>query len=375
MKKSLVFILAVAMVFALYGCCMIHDWVEADCITQKHCQKCGETEGEPPLGHFWEAATLEQPSTCSVCGETRGEPAQACSVCEMSGYISCDNCNELGQVTCSVCCGSKVETCSGCDGSGTVNCTSCKGSGKGEYYDEYRCYKCGGNGQARLTCKNCGGAGFVFVGFNSIEDCLKCNATGSVYEECVFCLGTGTYKSYNDCNQCDGVGTVKDDQCDGEGNVPCINCNENGMESCPLCKKNKQLICDNCEGTGLIQSVDISSNNTMISTQWSADVVAFNTDFDDTTTIMEYAPTKADQLHVLFQINGEEKDSVLDVSYIITYQNGKTWNSSKSQPIKNGNFLRIPWENGWDAAPGTMKITIVRSDTNENIGEFSFEIK
>lgn len=109
--------------------------------------------------------------------------------------------------------------------------------------------------------------------------------------------------------------------------------------------------------------------------QWSADVVAFNTDFGDLTTIMKYAPTKADQLHVLFQINGKEQGGVLDVSYIVTYQNGETWNSRGNYPIKNGNYLRIPWEDGWDAKPGTMKITIVRSDTNENIGEFSFEIK
>ena len=54
------------------GCCLKHDWEEADCVHPKTCLKCGKTEGEA-LGHDWIDATCSAPKTCSVCDKTKGE--------------------------------------------------------------------------------------------------------------------------------------------------------------------------------------------------------------------------------------------------------------------------------------------------------------
>lgn len=72
MRKFRMFALILALMGMLSGCCLFHDWVEADCVKAKHCAKCGEQEGRK-LGHEWEAATCESPETCERCDETRGE--------------------------------------------------------------------------------------------------------------------------------------------------------------------------------------------------------------------------------------------------------------------------------------------------------------
>lgn len=59
--------------FTLSGCCLQHDWVEADCTHPKHCSKCDKTDGDP-LGHKWRDATCTKPQKCSRCGETKGKP-------------------------------------------------------------------------------------------------------------------------------------------------------------------------------------------------------------------------------------------------------------------------------------------------------------
>ena len=92
MKRLMILALAAVLLLALTGCCLRHEWVEADCVNPQTCAKCGETEGEP-LGHEWVEADCVTPKTCSVCGETEGEalghtPSEAtcteasvCSVC------------------------------------------------------------------------------------------------------------------------------------------------------------------------------------------------------------------------------------------------------------------------------------------------------
>ena len=72
MRKIRMFVLVLVMMGMLSGCCLFHDWVEADCVEPKHCTKCGEREGKR-LGHEWEAATCEYPETCNRCGDTKGE--------------------------------------------------------------------------------------------------------------------------------------------------------------------------------------------------------------------------------------------------------------------------------------------------------------
>lgn len=71
MKKSYILLLTLLLCVGLAGCCLSHEWQEADCLTPKTCTKCGETEGEA-LGHSWAEATCTAPKTCTTCGETEG---------------------------------------------------------------------------------------------------------------------------------------------------------------------------------------------------------------------------------------------------------------------------------------------------------------
>ena len=92
LKRRILSVWLIFMLFFLSGCCLNHNWVEATCTEPKTCSKCGETEGEA-LGHAWVNASCETPKTCSVCGATKGDAlghtwveatctrAAYCSVC------------------------------------------------------------------------------------------------------------------------------------------------------------------------------------------------------------------------------------------------------------------------------------------------------
>ncbi len=96
MKKTFfVFILAALCVFVLTGCQCEHEFLDADCLSPKTCELCGETEGEA-LGHDWQDASCIVPQTCSRCGLTEGETTdhswqdasctapKTCSVCALT---------------------------------------------------------------------------------------------------------------------------------------------------------------------------------------------------------------------------------------------------------------------------------------------------
>lgn len=71
MRKSVLLgVTAVIMCF-LTACQCSHEWIAADCITEKSCVKCNVTEGEP-LGHSWQEASCTAPKTCSICNQTEG---------------------------------------------------------------------------------------------------------------------------------------------------------------------------------------------------------------------------------------------------------------------------------------------------------------
>ena len=71
-----------------------HVWQEADCVTPRMCNKCGETSGVA-VGHKWVEATCTMPKTCEVCGEKVGtvlehqwieatySSAKTCTICQM----------------------------------------------------------------------------------------------------------------------------------------------------------------------------------------------------------------------------------------------------------------------------------------------------
>ena len=116
MKKYLLSIVSVMIVFVISGCGHEHKWVDATCTEPKTCSECGETEGEP-LGHKWLEATCTEPKTCSVCGEKEGEALghtwdmatcmhpTTCKVCGFSpddklADHACDNWEEVHEATC-----------------------------------------------------------------------------------------------------------------------------------------------------------------------------------------------------------------------------------------------------------------------------------
>lgn len=72
MKKVFLIFLSLSILLLFSGCCLSHDWVDANCTAPKTCSKCEKTEGEP-LGHHWEEATCTAPKTCASCGITEGE--------------------------------------------------------------------------------------------------------------------------------------------------------------------------------------------------------------------------------------------------------------------------------------------------------------
>lgn len=127
MKKRIRFILlviALLFVTVLSGCCLSHEWVEADCVTPKTCAKCEKTEGEA-LGHTWAEADCVTPKTCTVCSATEGEAlghtwseatcltAKTCDVCAVTAgeplghqvenwHLCADNVDNM-EGTCSAC--------------------------------------------------------------------------------------------------------------------------------------------------------------------------------------------------------------------------------------------------------------------------------
>jgi hypothetical protein len=104
MKKRIALVLVLAMlVSVLSGCCLQHEWVEANCVDPMTCAKCEKTEGEA-LGHTMAEADCVTPATCSICGETEGEALGH----EITWVASTENFEEMTG-TCDVCGEAQVE--------------------------------------------------------------------------------------------------------------------------------------------------------------------------------------------------------------------------------------------------------------------------
>lgn len=72
MKLNRLLVVALGLLY-LTGCHQ-HTWTQADCVTPKTCETCGETEGEP-LGHQWQGPSCTEAKICAQCGDTEGKPA------------------------------------------------------------------------------------------------------------------------------------------------------------------------------------------------------------------------------------------------------------------------------------------------------------
>ena len=126
MKKVLILVLSLVLVFLLWGCECSHQWEAATCTSGEVCSKCGEIHGEP-AGHDWKKATCDTPEICRVCGETQGEPghtwkdatcsnAKTCSACGLKegtslahDYVFDKFMNDEMQYRCQVCSAVKNE--------------------------------------------------------------------------------------------------------------------------------------------------------------------------------------------------------------------------------------------------------------------------
>lgn len=79
MKKVVIVLLVVVMLFGMVGCgaeeppVHQHTWKEATCETPPKCKECGVVSGES-LGHEWSETTCTEASKCTRCNATAGKP-------------------------------------------------------------------------------------------------------------------------------------------------------------------------------------------------------------------------------------------------------------------------------------------------------------
>jgi hypothetical protein len=95
MKKILLLILALCLVFALTGCACEHEWLPETCLTPTTCAKCGQEAGVAP-GHAFADGDCLTPRTCMICGAAEGQAPghrfqeadclnpQVCEVCSVT---------------------------------------------------------------------------------------------------------------------------------------------------------------------------------------------------------------------------------------------------------------------------------------------------
>ena len=72
MKKVLIFILTIALMFILSACGCDHEWTNATCLSPKTCNLCGKTKGNT-TDHNYMDANCDHPKRCSFCDYTVGK--------------------------------------------------------------------------------------------------------------------------------------------------------------------------------------------------------------------------------------------------------------------------------------------------------------
>ena len=71
MKKYVSLILIMLFAVLVSGCCLRHQWTEADCSPSQYCLNCGKESGYV-IEHSWQEADCLQPRHCVACGLTEG---------------------------------------------------------------------------------------------------------------------------------------------------------------------------------------------------------------------------------------------------------------------------------------------------------------
>jgi hypothetical protein len=103
----------------------------------------------------------------------------------------------------------------------------------GDYHEE-DCDSCDGNGS--VECSQCDGSGNI--------NCRTCD--GERTTECEECGGEGEVDSGGDMVTCE--------KCDGDGEITCDSCGGDGDEECDECYGRGNEECENCEGNGTVTS-------------------------------------------------------------------------------------------------------------------------
>lgn len=415
MKRTiLATILVFMLAFCLTACGCEHEWKEATCTAPKTCTLCEATEGEA-IAHEWEEATCETPKTCKGCGQTEGTPTghnwkeatcaapKTCEVCKKTNGDSLEH--TLGEIkivdpsystaTCTY-----VQKCTVC-GQEFAEKGDLLSLHDGEYFymsplafadrlqdmlqdmqdlmndneyltlidDEVT------KGNLQMLVGTMDPAGNVTVPgifeFSSHNAMLQAGEqrTGDFYTV----IGEVSGADHAALTLISIIRTA-DPTLDFKAAQQCTaqllqnrTLELNGISYAVKGNDKKLTIIVAVSG-------EPKSPEEVLYTEWSADVVAFNTNPKDETTIMKYAPQNANHLHVQFRINGGVQGDAITVRPAITWQDGKTWDSTKTYSIKNGHDFNFPWDN-WNTYPGTIKLDVIQDDTNEVIGTFSFEIK
>ena len=221
MKKHLLIVSALALVFCLFACSESttvtntstgphnHDWSLATCATPRICKICGEKK-DVFVPHWFTPATCQAPETCHTCGLTQGEiidhkmtPAtcqspKKCMYCDLTQGELGDH--EIMPATCQ-----SPEKCKYCELTqgdiGSHNyapatclkpetCKTCgltNGSALGHDYESATC-------QEPETCKNCG----VTTGSSVSHDYMP--ATCQEPKTCRFCGKTTGYRASHEYN-------------------------------------------------------------------------------------------------------------------------------------------------------------------------------
>lgn len=211
-------------------------------------QKFGDKYVLPSTIREHDCDTLEPCPICNdgKCPECNGDKTVVCDVCE--GSKKCPSCDGSGRYPCYSC--NQTGECSYCGGSGEEDCDDCDGDG----YIEIDCRACNGTGRYTLRngdevdCRVCDGSGI-----HHTEDCNNCDGTGSV--DCHVCDGSGRCEKCGgegdvECRACHGTGVCG--KCRGKGRLKCQNCKGSGL--CPSCKGSQTIPCRRCLGTGIYQS-------------------------------------------------------------------------------------------------------------------------
>ena len=97
------------------------------------------------------------------------------------------------------------------------------------------------------------------------EDCEECNGGGTI--NCDYCDGDGN----RTCDECSGSGDIQCEKCEGFGNLEneegeeleCPDCNGNGEVNCPECEDG-YVRCNECDGSGYDECQQCDGNGQIV---------------------------------------------------------------------------------------------------------------